>query len=155
MSKVIIHEAFYRPAHLNNIALMVLEYDVPLSENVGLVCLPPPTISYNTPCRIAGWGQNNATISNFQPQLKKANVNIVSHERCQSRMRHTKLGSDFVLHESFVCAIGVHGEDTCNGDGGTPLICPIPGDGSRYYQLGITSWGMGCGNKDIPGKRNF
>ena len=36
------------------------------------------------------------------------------------------------------------------GDGGSPLMCPIPGRPEYYQQVGIVSWGIGCGN-NIPG----
>lgn len=30
------------------------------------------------------------------------------------------------------------------GDGGSPLVCPIPGKHEQYFQSGIVSWGIGC-----------
>ena len=36
------------------------------------------------------------------------------------------------------------------GDGGGPLICPLRADIKRYVQVGIVSWGIGCGS-DLPG----
>lgn len=41
------------------------------------------------------------------------------------------------------------------GDGGTPLVCPLSTDKSRYFQLGITSWGIGCNTKDLPGMKQL
>jgi len=57
----------------------------------------------------------------------------------------------FKLHESFICAGGEAGKDTCKGDGGSPLVCPIPGHPGRYFQAGIVAWGIGCGENQIPG----
>ena len=37
------------------------------------------------------------------------------------------------------------------GDGGSPLACPYGNQGDRYFQAGIVSWGIGCGEKGIPG----
>lgn len=37
------------------------------------------------------------------------------------------------------------------GDGGGPLACQSRDNPSRYLQVGITAWGIGCGGKDIPG----
>lgn len=39
----------------------------------------------------------------------------------------------------------------CGGDGGSPLVCPISNQPGRYHQVGIVSWGIGCGEHNIPG----
>lgn len=36
------------------------------------------------------------------------------------------------------------------GDGGGPLMCATTENPNRYVQVGITSWGTGCGKGD-PG----
>lgn len=36
------------------------------------------------------------------------------------------------------------------GDGGGPLVCKKAGSSSSYVQLGVTSWGIGCGTS-APG----
>merc|ERR1712119_131696 len=55
------------------------------------------------------------------------------------------------LHDSFVCAGGVNGKDTCKGDGGSPLVCPSKYDPYTYIQAGIVAWGIGCGEDGTPG----
>merc|ERR1712186_312169 len=55
------------------------------------------------------------------------------------------------LDESFVCAGGVNGKDTCKGDGGSPLVCPSQEDPDIYIQAGIVAWGIGCGEDGTPG----
>lgn len=40
------------------------------------------------------------------------------------------------------------------GDGGGPLVCAVEGRTStlkKYVQVGIISWGIGCGEDQIPG----
>lgn len=37
------------------------------------------------------------------------------------------------------------------GDGGSPLVCPLRNDSERYAQAGIVAWGIGCGENGIPG----
>jgi len=39
------------------------------------------------------------------------------------------------------------------GDGGGPLICAMKGQSNqkKYIQVGIVSWGIGCGDENVPG----
>lgn len=55
------------------------------------------------------------------------------------------------MHKSFLCAGGEENKDTCKGDGGSPLICPLIGQNNRYEQVGIVSWGLTCGLQNTPG----
>jgi secreted trypsin-like serine protease len=51
------------------------------------------------------------------------------------------------LNHGFTITGGEEKIDTCQGDGGSPLVCPIgPVSENRYIQVGITSWGIGCGD---------
>ena len=76
-------------------------------------------------------------------------VPVVSNEQCQKKFReNTRLGQFFELDSSFMCAGGVEGIDACKGDGGSPLVCKRRN--GPWYQAGIVSWGIGCGDKDIP-----
>ena len=47
-----------------------------------------------------------------------------------------------------MCAGGIGGVDTCKGDGGSPLVCK--NRNGPWYQAGIVSWGIGCGEENIP-----
>lgn len=74
--------------------------------------------------------------------LKKIELPTVQHADCQTKMRRTRLGRRFILDNSFMCAGGEAGIDTCKGDGGSPLVCPVAGVQNKYYQAGIVAWGM-------------
>jgi secreted trypsin-like serine protease len=44
------------------------------------------------------------------------------------------------------------GLDACQGDSGGPLfILTVDGNVTNVQQLGIVSWGRGCGLADYPG----
>ena len=63
-------------------------------------------------------------------------------------LRGTRLGPRFVLDAGFICAGGEENKDACKGDGGGPLVCEVNG----ISQLaGIVSWGIGCGQRNVPG----
>lgn len=151
--EVIMHAQFQKGSLANDIALLILEQPFDLAENIQPVCLPPKNHQFDgSSCFASGWGKNIfGKEGKYQVILKKVQLPIVPHEQCQSSMRKTRLGSRFRLHPSFVCAGGKVGEDTCRGDGGSPLVCPIPGTPTNYYQAGIVAWGIGCGEQGVPG----
>ena len=49
----------------------------------------------------------------YQHILKKIELPLVPRDVCQLSLRKTRLGVHFKLHESFVCAGGEPGKDTC------------------------------------------
>ena len=71
----------------------------------------------------------------YQNILKQVELNIVDSKDCEKRLQKTRLGSNFKLRESFLCAGGEEGVDTCTGDGGGPLVCPRKNDTNTYVQV--------------------
>lgn len=49
----------------------------------------------------------------YQVILKKIELPIVPHYDCEKSLRTTRLGAYFKLHDSFTCAGGEDGRDTC------------------------------------------
>ncbi|GBP33109.1 Phenoloxidase-activating factor 2 [Eumeta japonica] len=76
---------------------------------------------------------------------------VVDRNSCLRKLRSTRLGDLFELHSSFMCAGGEPDSDTCKGDSGAPLVCPIEYEDNRYHQTGIVAWGVGCGQDGTPG----
>lgn len=120
----------------------------------------------------SGWGKNVDGIQGrYQAIMKKVELPIVESSQCQTSLRGALKRPTFTLNESFLCAGGEGGLDTCKGDGGSPLVCEIDGISGQYYQAGIVSWGeikfllfyffvsiiefqftgVGCGTKGVPG----
>lgn len=115
----IVHENFNPKALYNNIALLVLDKPVNLQDNIGTICLPPQgTIFDGARCTASGWGKDHfGKEGKYQVILKKLDLPVVPHGDCQNRLRTTRLGRYFKLHQSFTCAGGEPGKDTCRGDG--------------------------------------
>merc|ERR1712111_144751 len=51
------------------------------------------------------------------------------------------------ITEPMLCA-GQKGKDSCSGDSGGPFVIP---DGDHWTQIGVVSWGIGCGKDIYPG----
>uniref|UniRef100_U5EDW0 Phenoloxidase-activating factor 2 n=1 Tax=Corethrella appendiculata TaxID=1370023 RepID=U5EDW0_9DIPT len=153
VAEMVVHPKFHKGTLFNDIALLFLSEPLLLEETVQTVCLPPPNTNFdNTECTASGWGKDKfGKAGQYQVILKKINLPVVPRNQCQTSLRTTRLGPRFKLHDSFMCAGGVPEKDTCKGDGGSPLVCPIQGTINRYYQAGIVAWGIGCGEKGIPG----
>ncbi|XP_067000978.2 phenoloxidase-activating factor 2 isoform X2 [Anabrus simplex] len=148
IAKIIVNKDYYAGALYNDVALMFLETAVELTDNVDVVCLPNQGAIFDySRCFASGWGKDVfGKEGKYQVILKKIELPVVPHADCQIALRKTRLGSYFELHDSFICAGGEVGKDTCKGDGGSPLVCPIKEEPTRYQQAGIVAWGIGCGD---------
>jgi len=150
---VIIHPS-YNPQNLRfDIALLAVDGYVLYASHINPVCLPTPGDSadgyVNQQCVALGWGKNSFLKGQFQSNLQSVKLGVVDHDKCEILLKNTTLTAVFRLHESFVCAGGQEGYDTCTGDGGGPLACLD--QNQRFVELGITSWGVQCGQKNVPG----
>lgn len=150
---VVIHEKFYKGGLHNDVALLFLKDSIKTAEHINTVCLPPQNQIFDGKrCFATGWGKDVfGKEGKYQAILKKIELPTVPFGLCQDQLRKTRLGRRFVLHDSFMCAGGEAGKDSCKGDGGSPLVCPVDGKPGHYYQAGIVAWGIGCGEKDVPG----
>lgn len=156
VAEIIIHEHYYKGGLHNDIALLILAAPVDLIENVNTACLPPQDYIFDgSRCYASGWGKDLwGKEGKYQVILKKIDLPIIPRKPCVEKLRMTRLGTYFNLHQSFICAGGERGKDTCKGDGGSPLVCPIPEKHEQYYQAGIVAWGIGCADVN-PGNHDF
>ena len=152
VKRILKHPAFNVDNHHNNFALLFTETPFKLAKHISPICLPEPGRAPTAPdhCVSHGWGKDKfGSGGKYQEVLKEVVVPVVNHDVCQKDLReNTRLGIFFELDSSFMCAGGVSGVDTCKGDGGSPLVCKM--GNSPWYQAGIVSWGIGCGEKNVP-----
>ncbi|KAJ3667049.1 hypothetical protein Zmor_002458 [Zophobas morio] len=150
---VVLHRDYNSRFLHNDIALLFLEYPVKLTAHINVACLPPKnSVVLSDKCLVSGWGKDKFECDGvYSNILRKVELLVVERRKCQRDFRRTWLGWDFELHRSFMCAGGQAGKDACTGDGGVPLVCPIPNQKNRYQVVGLVSWGIGCGIEGVPG----
>lgn len=96
---------------------------------------------------VAGWGNTISQPvggdngSNYPQRMREAPVPLVSDANARQFY-----GNNFV--SPIMVAAGRTGKDTCQGDSGGPMFTRASG---RYTQIGITSFGAGCGAPGAPG----
>lgn len=147
VSRIVTHPEFSIKTLANDIALLILDSPIQLADHINVVCLPRQNeVSVSRDCFASGWGKDNFGVQGkWSVILKRVPLPMVPFQQCESELQKTRLTSKFRLHRTFVCAGGQEGIDTCSGDGGAPLVCPIgpPGE-NRYIQTGCVAWGIGC-----------
>ncbi|KAK9878965.1 hypothetical protein WA026_003784 [Henosepilachna vigintioctopunctata] len=150
VEKIVIHPEYYAGAAHNDIALIFLEESFKENRNLNSLCIAQNNSNYDSSkCLAAGWGTGNHFGTEGEKILRKVQVTLMDKQKCQQQLQKSRLGQNFELHNSFICAGGEEGKDTCKGDGGGPLMCP--NEEETYIQVGIVSWGVDCAKKNIPG----
>ncbi|VVC98024.1 unnamed protein product [Leptidea sinapis] len=156
--KIKVHPEYISAKLYNDAALLLLKepFNLYNAPHIGVGCLgytmPPP----NTICYSMGWGKEEFKGREYANILKKVQLPLVSKDQCETAFKRT-LNSDSPVHNSWICAGGVKGSDTCTGDGGSSLVCPIQCDGEprRYAIYGMVAFGVGCGDSLPAGYVNI
>lgn len=154
VAEVLVHPGYSNgPYHYYDLVALVLKQPAVLGPTVSTICLPVSEQDYlPDECIVSGWGKKNFQSKRFERVMKAVEMPLVQHDVCQAALQETRLGPGFLLHDSFLCAGGQKkGQDSCTGDGGSPLVCPLRDDPSRYVQVGVVAWGIECGRLGLPG----
>ncbi|XP_003513589.1 transmembrane protease serine 12 [Cricetulus griseus] len=145
---IVIQPDFILETFVNDIALFRLRKAVRYNDYIQPICLPFDVfqkLDQNTSCFISGWGRTKEE-GNGTNILQEAKVHFISREICNSKMSYGG-----VIPNTSFCAGHENGTfDTCRGDSGGPLMCYLP-EHKRYFVMGITSYGHGCGRRHFPG----
>lgn len=109
--EVIVHPGYYKGGLYNDIALLIMDEPAKISEVVNTVCLPPVGSRGSQfdgkRCFASGWGKDLfGKEGKYQVILKRVELPVVPRPRCEELLRQTRLGRNFLLHESFICAGG-------------------------------------------------
>ena len=112
-----------------------------LNQYVYPVALPTNCAASGKRCLTSGWGNTMSSISGDKLQALDLPVLMDSHcEFDDLKLPFLRFDPEIMICAGFPRG----GKDSCQGDGGGPLIC-------NGELQGITSWGSGCAERDHPG----
>lgn len=150
IDRVIIHPQYSTSSTVNDIAIIRLSDEVPLSDYVRPICLPvAPNLRNNNFVRafpfIAGWG-SLASQGPGSPTLMEVQVPVVTNAACKDAYARFK---NAVIDDRVLCAGYTRGgKDACQGDSGGPLMLP---QHQHFFQIGVVSYGYKCALAGYPG----
>ncbi|KAI8471443.1 MAG: trypsin-like cysteine/serine peptidase domain-containing protein [Monoraphidium minutum] len=172
------HSEYGTDDNANDVALVYLDRCVALGPRVQLATLATKqelesATRAGSVFVASGWGKTSQEFADPGgsyplPQLQYGLVRPVRHGACAGQLRD--LGLERPLPKAAVCAYGLPAvaggpgfppmQDTCQGDSGGPLAFsvdpsgrenPIAAGPAGDRIVGITSFGLGCGELNAPG----
>ncbi|KAI4489963.1 hypothetical protein M0804_004145 [Polistes exclamans] len=143
VKRVVRHRNFNSRTLYNDVAILTMSEPVEFTEQIRPICLPSGSKLYTgMTATVIGWGSLRE--SGPQPAiLQEVSIPVWSNKDCKFKYGSAAPGG---IVDSFLCA-GKAARDSCSGDSGGPLMV---NDG-RWTQIGIVSWGIGCGKGQYPG----
>ncbi|XP_054934397.2 chymotrypsin-like elastase family member 2A [Dermacentor andersoni] len=132
-----------------DIALIKLKEPLDFDQSVRPICLPTQQVHLtNRNAFVAGWGlTNDFTIT---PWLHYFKTKVVPFDYCR-KWYTALLREDAAGSAELVCTQAKR-KSACEGDAGGPLTI-WEGNGQRYVQVGVASFGAktgGCSNQESP-----
>ncbi|XP_045512669.1 serine protease snake-like isoform X2 [Pieris brassicae] len=158
INRIVKHPNYSAPKKYFDIAIIEVTTEVIFTKLVQPACLwtNHDTSQLGTKATLTGWGVIESGGREATPELQAADVDIIDSDECQSLLRYyfNRLWWGVDLNQ--LCAGKfAGGVDACQGDSGGPLQVKIPlpitSQGSIHYVIGITSFGIGCAQPNIPG----
>ncbi|CAH0383608.1 unnamed protein product [Bemisia tabaci] len=143
VKRIVRHKGFDARTLYNDVAIITLDSPVTYSRNIRSICLPSGNKAYaGKTATVIGWG----SLREMGPQpaiLQKVNIPVWTNQECKEKYGPAAPGG---IIDTMLCA-GQTAQDSCSGDSGGPLMVE---DGT-WTQVGIVSWGIGCGKGQYPG----
>lgn len=146
------HEAYDDVELRNDISLLHLDEAFELDDDVAVVELASDELTASLaeegdPAVVTGFGAVGED-DDASDVLLEADVPTLADARCESLYAED---GDEIFGDSQVCAGRDRGHvDACFGDSGGPLVVPTDSERSDWVQVGIVSWGAGCGRRLRP-----
>ncbi|GAB6032950.1 Mannan-binding lectin serine protease 1 [Chamberlinius hualienensis] len=142
--RILIHPGYKStPVETDDIALLELTQPALLSGTIRPICLPPPDLDIKgqTPT-VIGWGKLSEG-GQSTSILRETTLPILPNVECQRAYGFS------VVNNNMICAGQLDGsKDACQGDSGGPMMVIRQ---SRWYMIGLVSYGFGCARPEFPG----
>lgn len=129
------------------------------TDRISPICVPSSETKINYAGAnpfIAGWGTLTEGAASLSAILQQVQVPIVGNAECKKIFEDAneyEYGREYRFNETYVLCAGFTegGKDACQGDSGGPLMLPVFENGRfPFYQIGIVSYGTGCGRPNLP-----
>jgi secreted trypsin-like serine protease len=148
IEKIIIHSEFNDQNFDNDIALIKLTTDVNLPVSiVSNDRISNLLIENEFSANVVGYGVTSESSKTSDFKLRLGQVKLYKETDCRSSFQRLNIP---ISKNMFCAGVKTGGIDACFGDSGGPLYLPV-NFGRRLLQVGIVSWGVGCGRSGIPG----
>ncbi|KAF5921691.1 hypothetical protein HPG69_012862 [Diceros bicornis minor] len=161
----------------NDPALLQLLYPINFAVTIQPVCIPKETfqVEAGTRCWVTGWGRREEFGETVRQEansgrrrqpypwsgelysyiLQEVDQYIIYYDRCNQVVQKAMSTNKDVVLKGMICGYKDAGKDACQlpysqkpgPDSGGPLVCEF---NETWVQLGIVSWGIGCGCRNVP-----
>jgi secreted trypsin-like serine protease len=159
--RTVIHPQYRPQSSENDIALLRLNENV-RSRAVAPLLSPDNALeNADVKAVVTGWGRlrevddsgnDPTTGQRLRPEevlperLMEVKLPLVATNMCKTAYE----GAPGVIDQRNLCAgVPEGGKDSCQGDSGGPLV--TQDNSGRWVQIGVVSWGAGCGRQGLPG----
>ncbi|CAG7822717.1 unnamed protein product, partial [Allacma fusca] len=153
IESLILHEEYVNKPHMvHDIALLRLKKRITFTNFIKSVLIPNETLGeeLSDQAVVSGWGYVPELKINSTNELRKANLTILSNQRCITLL------TEFIFKKEMLCASG-NGADACKGDSGGPLTCVHKNNTDKQFACGIVSLGLGnkTDNRELCGNNTW
>jgi trypsin len=140
------HASYGSPQRFDNdIALIHLSTPAPKGTPTVKLIAPElaPSLVVGSSLTVIGWGTTSQGGS-ISDVLRQVTVPYIDNATCKSLPRYS------AVSDNMICAGDLQsgGIDSCQGDSGGPIFLKT---GDVWSQVGLTSWGIGCAQRNAPG----